>query len=60
MGNFLFALTSFVGSTGYSESHHYNKSRATIIKKNKYFLLEASEEIVATVRVGVTFCLVSP
>jgi hypothetical protein len=48
-GDFLFALTSFSFSGGYSNSHHYNKSRATIIKKNKYFLLEASEEAVATI-----------
>ena len=33
---------------------------ATITKKNKYFLLEATEEAVATIIVGATLCLVNP
>ena len=45
---------------GYSESRRYNKGRATIIKKNKYFLLWATEEVAATIIVGGTFLSCQP
>lgn len=56
-GDSLFALFGFVGSMGGFNSRRYNKGRATIIN---IFLLEATEEVEATVKVGVTLVLSTP
>lgn len=41
----------------YSESHRYNKSRATITKKK---IIIFTEEVAATITVGVLLCLINP
>ena len=57
---FYLALSSVFFSGGYFNSRHYNKSKATITKKNKYLLLGATEELSATVIVVLLFVLSTP